>query len=395
MHSAIATCDESVSGAGTAPHAPSLVDTRAAAPAFAHVYIDGFFASVEQTLRPKFRGRPVLVTFAGRSGKEGGRVVISASYEARLLGVKMGMPLENALGVCPQAAVVPCRFPLYAEYAEAVRAVQEGFSASVQPDSSDGFYLDFSAVVGARPLDDLAGTLRRLQLEILKRTGLSASVGAAGSRVAAAVASHLERPRGLRIVPAGSEAAWLANFPIEALHGINQIDSSDLRKRSVRSISELRRVPLASLESAFGQSFARQVWENSRGRDRQVTKSRSLAPSLLREFAFACHAADLGPICEYLCARLNLALLDSKCEARTLAVRVSYADQFSASQSLRLSDFPSMPSADLVSLVAHSKNVLQNLFTRPVAIRSVAMTTTTTPCTTKSPRIETELAATA
>ena len=286
MCSALATCDETVSISPNRASRPGS-DLQTVAPLFARLYIDGFFASVERSLRPKFRTRPVFVVTSSKSGSADAPTILSTSYEAKLLGVSVGMSLEDALAVCPQAAVVPCRFSLYAEYAESVRAILDGFSSAVQPDSTDGFYIDLSGVADTRSLDgDFSGTLRRLQLEILKRTGLSASIGAAKTRVAAAVASRLERPRGLRIVAAGTEAAWLATLPVEALHGINQIDANNLRKRGVRSIAELRRVPLASLEGIYGQSTGRQIWENSRSLDQTVPKSKPAAPSLTREFTF-------------------------------------------------------------------------------------------------------------
>ena len=401
MCSALATCDETVSISPNRASRPGS-DLQTAAPLFAHLYVDGFFASVERSLRPKFRTRPVFVVTSSKSGSADAPTILSTSYEAKLLGVSVGISLEDALAVCPQAAVVPCRFSLYAEYAESVRAILDGFSSAVQPDSTDGFYIDLSGVADTRSLDgDFSGTLRRLQLEILKRTGLSASIGAAKTRVAAAVASRLERPRGLRIVAAGTEAAWLATLPVEALHGINQIDANNLRKRGVRSIAELRRVPLASLEGIYGQSTGRQIWENSRSLDQTVPKSKPAAPSLTREFTFDPASASVGAgnfhaVCEYLSTRLSFALAYAHSEARTVSLRIRYADQFSASQSLRLSDFPSLPSADPASLVIHCQNLLRSLLTRPIAVQSIAVSVATiSAASNSSPALESILAATA
>ena len=99
-----------------------------------HVRVDGFFAAVEQVMRPKFGGRPVLV---------GDGVVVSASYEAKFFEIKVGMPIADALRFCPSAIVLPGRYDRYAEYAERVRAIAEMFTPVVDADAYHGFYLDF------------------------------------------------------------------------------------------------------------------------------------------------------------------------------------------------------------------------------------------------------------
>jgi DNA polymerase-4 len=230
------------------------------------VYIEGFFAAVEQAIRPRFRGKPVVV---------GRQIVISASYEATLLGITSGLSIDQARALCPDAAVVPCRYPRYAEFSKRLFSILESFPSAVDSDSHHGFYLDF--FVPAAFGHDFPGTLRRMQLQILKQVGLSVSIGAARTRVAAAVASRLARQGGVRIVAPGTEAAFLAALPVEALSVINGIDPMDLRKRGIFTIAELRRVPLASLQSAYGNALARQIWRNSRALDNHPDPSRPVA----------------------------------------------------------------------------------------------------------------------
>lgn len=260
----------------------------AAYPHIVHIRIHGFFAAVEQSLRPRLRGTPVLV---------GGSTVISASSEAAVFGITAGTAVERALTLCPAANVVPARPERYAEYTERLRAVLESFTPAVDPDAHHGFYLNF---FGSSHLqNDFSGTLRRLQLEILKRTGLSASTGAARSKITAAVASRLQLPGGICSVDPGTEAAYLAPLPVDALDGLHAIDGKGLRARGIVTIGELRRVPLAALEFAFGEPVARQIWRNARGLDdrpktkplaafpRSALPTLSALPSLFREFATA------------------------------------------------------------------------------------------------------------
>src|SRR5215469_2360639 len=157
-----------------------------------HVDVDAFFASVEQALNPKLRGKPVLV---GRG------VVASASYEAKFRGVKTAMSFRDALRICPQAIVVAGKYEHYAEFAERVRRILEAYTPAVETAALDDFYLDFAGTERWYP--DYRGTLARLQMEIFKKTGLSVSVGAARTKVLASIASRLKRPRGFRVVAPG------------------------------------------------------------------------------------------------------------------------------------------------------------------------------------------------
>ena len=133
-------------------------------------------------------------------------VVASASYEAKFRGVKTAMSFRDALRICPKAIVVPGQYEHYADFAERVRRILETYTPAVEVAALDDFYLDFAGTERLYP--DYEATLRRLQAEILGRTGLSVSVGAARTKVVASIASRLERPRGFRIVAPGMEETF-------------------------------------------------------------------------------------------------------------------------------------------------------------------------------------------
>src|SRR5260221_8631721 len=110
--------------------------------------------------------------------------------------------------------------------------------------------------------------LRRLQAEILGRTGLSVSVGAARTKVVASIASRLERPRGFRIVPAGTEEGFLSPLPGEKLHGIGHTHAGALAERGVTTIGQLRMIPKPVLIAAFRDGIWEPIWGRLRGFER-------------------------------------------------------------------------------------------------------------------------------
>ncbi len=333
-------------------------------PHIVHVDVDAFFASVEQVLNPKLAGKPVLV---GRG------VVASASYEAKFRGVKTAMSFRDALRICPNAIVVPGQYEHYADFAERVRRILETYTPAVEVAALDDFYLDFAGTERLYP--DYEATLRRLQVEILGRTGLSVSVGAGRTKVVASIASRLERPRGFRIVAPGMEEDFLAPLPVEKLHGIGHTHAGALAERGISTIGQLRMVPKPVLVAAFGDVTGQQIWERARGLDGREVMLPSTPKSVSRETTIEGGTIDtefLGGLLEYLSERIGSTLREYGKQAHTAGLRLRYVDHFSAHQAVRLAH----PTNDERELLAAAKELFTKLFTRRVAIRHVGVNVT-------------------
>jgi DNA polymerase IV len=330
-------------------------------PHIVHVDVDAFFASVEQVLNPKLRDKPVLV---GRG------VVASASYEAKFHGVKTAMSFRDALRICPKAIVVPGQYEHYADFAERVRRILETYTPAVETAALDDFYLDFAGTERLYP--DFEATLRRLQAEILDRTGLSVSVGAGRTKVVASIASRVERPRGFRIIAPGTEEAFLTPLPVEKLHGIGHIHAGALAERGVSTIGQLRQIPKPVLRAAFGDVIGQQIWERARGLDGREVLLPSTPKSISRETTIEGGTIDtefLGGLLEYLSERIGRTLREHGNQARTMGLRLRYVDHYSAHQSLRLA----RPTNDERELLVAAKDLFAKLFARRVAIRLVGV----------------------
>jgi DNA polymerase IV len=337
-----------------APQIPNIV----------HVGVDAFFASVEQVLNPRLRGKPVLV---------GQGCVASASYEAKALGVKTAMDVREALRVCSKAIVVPGQYEHYADFAERLRRILETYTPAVETAALDDFYLDFAGTERVYP--DYRGTLVRLQMEIFKKTGLGVSIGAAGTKVVASIASRLERPMGFRMVAPGEEEAFLTPLPVGKLHGIGHVHSGALAERGITTIGQLRRVPKAALQAAFGEAVGLQIWERARGLDDREVLRPSTPTSVSRETTIEGGTVDtefLSRLIEYLSDRVGSTLREYGKQARTLALRLRYVDHFSAHQAVRLSKATNDEREFLVA----AKELLAKLFTRRVAVRLAGVAVT-------------------
>ena len=331
------------------------------APQIVHVDVDAFFASVEQVLNPCLLGKPVLV---GRG------VVASASYEAKFRGVKTAMSFRDALRICPQAIVVPGKYERYAEFAERLRRILETYTPAVETAAMDDFYMHFAGAERLYP--DFQGTLRRLQAEILGRTGLSVSIGAARTKVVASIASQLEQPRGFRMVLPETEEAFLAPLPVEKLHGIDHAYAGALAERGVTTIGQLRMIPKPVLMAAFGEATGERIWELARGLDGGEVMTLATPKSVSRETTIEGGTMDmefLGGLLEYLSERIGATLRDHGKQARTAGVGLRYVDQYSGHQTMRLR----RATNDERELLAAGKEIFAKLFTRRVAIHHISV----------------------
>ena len=326
-----------------------------------HVDVDAFFASVEQVLDPRLRGKPVLV---GRG------VVASASYEAKARGVRTAMTFREAKRLCPGAVVVAGQYEHYADFGARVRRVLDDFSPAVEMAALDDFYLDFTGT--ARIYPDFPGALRRVQQRVLSETGLGVSVGAATTKLVASIASRLQRPRGFRIIPPGAEEDFLAPLPVEKLHGIGHAHAATLRERGINTIGELRTVPRVALVAAFGDVIGAQLFERARGIDSRAVLAPPEPKSVSRETTIEEGTIDLeflGALVEYLAERIGSTLRGYGRQARTLALRLRYMDSLSAARAAPLRP----PTHDEKQLLAAALELFRALFTRRVALRFVGL----------------------
>lgn len=216
-------------------------------PTILHMDLDAFFAAVEQRDHPELRGQPVIV---GGGGPNDRGVVSTASYEARVFGVRSAMPLRTAGALCPQGVYLPVDGARYARVSAQVMAIIRRFTPRVEQVSIDEAFLD---VAGSEVLfGDGHHIARRIRADIHRELSLTASVGVATTRLVAKIASDLRKPDGLVVVPPGEEAAFLAPLPIGRLWGVGARTRVVLAEYGVTTIGELAALPEDLLRRRFG-----------------------------------------------------------------------------------------------------------------------------------------------
>ncbi len=213
-----------------------------------HADFDAFYTSVEQLDNPDLRGKPLAV---GGSPEVRG-VVASASYEARRYGVRSAMPMRTAFQRCPDLLRVNARFSRYREVSRQVMEIFRDVTPLVEPLSIDEAYLDVTDSVTSERSPEQIG--RRLKERVRADLGLTISIGVATSKSIAKIASDLDKPDGLTVVPSGTELEFLAPLPVGALQGVGPKTRERLESEGVYTVGDLAARPDDWLTDRFGRN---------------------------------------------------------------------------------------------------------------------------------------------
>ncbi len=261
--------------------------------AILHVDMDAFFASVEQHDRPELAGKPVVVGHPGARG-----VVAAASYEVRRFGVRSAMPMSTALKLCPAAICVPPRMARYREISDQVFAVFHEITPLVQGLSVDEAFLDVTGTV--QLLGDPPAIARRIKDQIRSRTGLTASVGVAPNKLVAKIASDLDKPDGLTVVPPERVREVLDPLSVRRLPGLGRKLGEKVEAAGVRTLRDLRTAPDAVLWPLVGRDTPR-LRERAAGIDERPVLTDVEDKSLSAEDTFARDLDDPRQLDVQLC----------------------------------------------------------------------------------------------
>lgn len=253
-------------------------------PSILHIDLDAFFASVEQRDKPSLRGRPVIVGGIGPRG-----VVSTASYEARKYGARSAMSTAEARAICPPGtAFLWPRFEAYQASSRVVMEILRDVSPAVEQVSIDEAYVDLEA----SDLTDfsppaLTCFLTDLQARVEDATdGLMASAGVASSKMMAKLASEMNKPAGVCVIPAGDEVSVLEPMSVRAVNGVGPATAARLRSFGVETVGDLARLSLVDLVSVFGDKHGHSLYALARADDnRDLTLTRE-AKSISAEETF-------------------------------------------------------------------------------------------------------------
>jgi DNA polymerase IV len=245
-----------------------------------HVDMDAFYALVELRDRPDLIGTPVIVGAPGSRG-----VVLSATYEARALGVHSAMPMSRARRIAPQAVVLPPNMSTYAHISTEIMGIFNDVTPHVEPISLDEAFLD---VAGARRLLGTPTEIAQLiRTRVATEQGITCSVGIAPNKFIAKLASTAIKPDGMLVIPTDQVIAFVHPLPVSALWGVGERTEEALHRLGLRTVGDIAHTPVQTLQRAPGDAVGAHLSELSWGRDPRPVRAREVEKSISNEHTFS------------------------------------------------------------------------------------------------------------
>jgi len=338
-----------------------LPETMTLAPRLvAHLDMDAFYASVELLRYPELKGLPVVIggrrahqpadvvdpatgrvvrRFARLADYAGRGVITTATYEARKLGVGSAMGLMKAAKLAPDAILLPADFDAYRRASRAFKEAVRAIAPRIEDRGIDEIYIDLTGVrlpEHDEPDDDpwwrARDVAKALKAAVREATGLSCSIAVAPNKLLAKIASDLDKPDGLTMLPPHELPRRIWPLPVRRINGVGPKAAARLEAMGFGTIGELAQANLHMLETQFGHHYAAWLLEAANGRDERPVVTESEPKSVSRETTFErdLHAqrdrALLSATFTQLCERVARDLARKGYAGRTVGIKLRYDD---------------------------------------------------------------------
>lgn len=285
--------------------------------------MDAFYASVEQRDFPEYRGKPLVV---GGLPEGRGGVVATASYEARVFGIRSAMPSRQALGLCPHAIFVKPRFAAYKEVSMHIREIFSRYTDLIEPLSLDEAYLDVTEdKQGIGSAIEIAKAIRQAIREELQ---LTASAGVSVNKFVAKIASDMNKPDGLTFIGPSAVAGFMEALPVGKFHGVGKVTAAKMQAMGLHTGADILNWTEEDLVKRFGKS-GHFYYRIVRGIDEREVRAHRETKSMGAEDTFPYDLTTLDE-CSIELAKITRTVVDrlarKSLSGRTITLKIKYSD---------------------------------------------------------------------
>lgn len=329
-----------------------------------HIDMDAFFASVEQRDHPEYRGRPIAVG----GSPEGRGVLATASYEARTYGLRSAMPAAKALRLCPHVIFVKPRMDVYRAVSKQIHQIFRTFTDVIEPLSLDEAYLDVTQNKHNQP--SATYVAQAIKAHIYKTTQLTASAGVSYNKFLAKIASDLDKPNGLSVIPPEKAQAFIDQLPVHKLQGVGQATEAKMKKMGIHTGADLKHYGQTALMQVFGHKAGYRYDQIAHGIDTRPVKTERTRKSIGKETTFAtnCQSVqtlqqELQQMADHIAMRAHKADIQGK----TITLKIRYPNFETHTHQVTL-DQPTNQAAHLYHYACQLLNALN-----PTDVRLIGM----------------------
>ena len=229
-----------------------------ARPLVMHIDLNSCFATVEQQARPGLRGRPIGVV--NRNTEH--TAIVTASYEAKAKGVKVGMRLKEARQLCPGIIGIESDPPKYRHVYHQLMAIMRDYSPHFRMKSIDEGVIDFAhspASIRERDLVEIGQEIKqRLRAEI--GSHMRCNIGIGPNRFLAKTAAGLHKPDGLDVITHENLREVLGALQLQDLTGIAARNELRLQQVGIETPLQFLDADVRTLEKIVFKSICGRQW---------------------------------------------------------------------------------------------------------------------------------------
>ncbi len=297
--------------------------------------MDAFYASVEQRDRPELKGKPVIV--GGEPQSRG--VVAACSYEARKFGIHSAMASSTAHRLCPRAVFMRPRFDVYKSVSSQIREIFCEYTDLVEPLSLDEAFLDVTQ--NRKGMNSATLIAREIKRKIYERTGkLTASAGVSFNKFLAKVASDVNKPDGITVIPPEAADEFIEHLPIRKFFGVGRVTEEKMHGLGIKSGADLRKFDKTRLIQLFGKTGG-YYYDIAHGLDDRPVDPDRIRKSIGKETTLPEDIDDIDQmveILENLSFKVENSLIRSEARGRTITLKVKYFDFKSITRSITIEE---------------------------------------------------------
>jgi DNA polymerase-4 len=296
-----------------------------------HIDMDAYYASVEQRDNPELRGKPIAV-----GGSEIRGVVTTCSYEARKFGVRSAMPGLTAKKKCPDLIFIKPRFDVYRDVSKKIMSIFNEFTDLVEPLSLDEAFLDVT--INKKGIKSATIVAKEIKKRIKAELNLTASAGVSINKFLAKVASDMDKPNGLYVIPPDKADAFIEKLDINKVPGIGKVTSQKMKKMGLNTCGDLKKMNRAELHKKFGK-VGSYYYKIVHGEYNSTVKPNRIRKSISSERTFdndLINVDDMLERLEVITKHVVKYLEKRKIKGRTVTIKIKYFDFVSKTRSKSL-----------------------------------------------------------
>jgi len=283
--------------------------------------MDAFFASIEQRDNADYKGKPLVVGYAGARG-----VVAAASYEARRYGVRSAMASKTALRKCPHLIFVMPRFEVYKSVSRQIMEIFHEYTDLVEPLSLDEAFLDVTE--NHKQMASATQIAQEIKQKITDAVGLTASAGVSFNKFLAKIASDYNKPNGLFVVKPKDAERFVETLAIEQFFGVGKVTAERMHQLGIKTGADLKQWSEQGLVANFGKA-GHMYYQNARAIDNRSVESQRIRKSVSSETTFAIDIdrfEEIVPELEKLTHEVIEYVNKKDFKGRTVSLKIKFSD---------------------------------------------------------------------